>query len=307
LEEARDTIRSGLWRRASDARQAELRAELLREAAPAFEEGRSGADDSTVATWRGGRITLAELRWLAAPSPVDTLSAEGRRALLEEQIVRRVAAERARARGLDRDRTLRARAAWQRATLLATEEIARRLNLTLSPPTEAEMRAHYARNRERYVKRPEVDVSVILWSLDPKDPRPKFAEAEAVLDRIRSGELGFADAARQVSTHASAAQGGRLGFLRPGQLGQLGPNVFRMVQDLAPSQTSGLVQQDDRLWIVKLWDRRPERPMAYEEAAQQIELELGDARVAALRQAREADARRALELKLTAPADPIVP
>src|SRR6185503_19613766 len=57
LDEARDTIRQGLWRRASDARQAELRAELLREASARFEDGTG--DDSAVATFRGGRITLA--------------------------------------------------------------------------------------------------------------------------------------------------------------------------------------------------------------------------------------------------------
>ena len=307
LEEARDTIRRGLWRRASDTRQAELRAELLREAAPRFEEGAGGRDDSAVATFRGGRTTLAELRWLAAPSPVEALSAEGRRALLEAQIVRRTASERARARGLDRDRVLRARSGWQRATLLATDEIARRVNLTLSPPTEEEMRAHFAGNRERYVKRPEVDVSVILWALDSKDTRKKLAEAEALLGRIQAGELTFAEAARQVSAHASAALGGRLGFFRPGQLAQLGPNVFRTVQDLSPGQTSGLVQQDDRLWVVKLWERRPERPLTYEEAAQQVEQEMGDARVAALRDAREAEARRALRLEVLPQAEPIAP
>jgi parvulin-like peptidyl-prolyl isomerase len=307
VEEARETIRRGLWRRASEARQAELRAELLREAAPRFEEGTNGRDDSAVATFRGGRITLAELRWMAAPSPVEALSPEGRRALLEAQIVRRTAADRARARGLDRDRALRARNAWQRATLLATDEIARRVNLTLSPPAEAEMRAHYERNREKYVKRPEVDVSVILWPLDSKDTRKTFAEAEAVLERIRAGELAFEEAARQVSVHASAAQGGRLGFFRPGQLAQLGPNVFRTVQDLSPGQTSGLVQQDDRLWLVKLWERRPERPLTYEEAAQQVEQEMGDARVAVLRDAREAEARRALQLEVLPEAEPIAP
>ena len=283
LDEARAMIRQGLWRRASDARQAELRAELLRDAAPRHE---------------GEEITVAELRWLAGGSSLDSLSPEARRSLVEEEIVRRMAAERARRQGLDRDPLFRARAGWQRQTFLATEEIARRVNRTLVPPTDAEMRAQFEGHRERYVKPAEFDVSVILWHLEPSATRRQFGAAEAVLAPLQAGGLGFEEAARQVSTHPSASHGGRLGFLRPGQVAELGPNVFRTVQALLPGQTSGLVQQDDRLWIVKLWDRRPERPMTYDEAAVQVEKELGDARVAALRDEREAEARRALRLEV---------
>jgi parvulin-like peptidyl-prolyl isomerase len=297
LDEARAMIRQGLWTRASNARQAELHAELLREADPHF-EAESGSSDAAVVTFRGGRITLAEERWLAGASPLESLSPETRRTLLEEQIVRRTAADRARARGRDRDPLLRARAGWQRATFLATEEIARRVSLTLAPPTDGEMRVHYEHNRDRYVKPAEVDVSVIRRALDPSALKRQFAEGEALLSRLHSGALSFEEAAGQASQHPSASQGGRLGFLRPEQLAELGPNVYRTVQDLSPGQTSGLVQQDDLLWIVKIWDRRPERPMTYEEAAPQVEQELGNARVAALREEREAEARRALGLEI---------
>ena len=297
LDEARAMIRQGLWTRASNARQAELRAELLREADPHF-EAESGSTDAAVVTFRGGRVTLAEERWLAGASPLESLSPETRRALREEQIVRRTAADRARARGLDRDPLLRARAWWQRATLLATEEIARRVNLTLAPPADEEMRVQYEHNHDHYVKPAEADVSVIRRPLDPSTLKRQFAEAEALLSRLQSGALSFEEAAGQASQHPSASQGGWLGLLRPEQLALLGPNVFRTVKELSPGQTSGLVQQDDLLWIVKLWDRRPERPMTYEEAALQVEQDLGNARVAALRAEREAEARRALGLEI---------
>lgn len=300
LPEAREMIRGGLWARAADARQADLRAELLREAEPRFED-EGGGDDAAAATFKGGQITEAQLRWLAASPGAGPLTAGYRRSLLEEQVVLLMAAERARRQGLDRDPVLRARNRWQRATLLATEEVIRRINRTLSPPTEEDMRAHYRQGRERYVKPVEVDVSVILLPLDPASIKQQFAEAEALLGRLRAGELPFEEAARKVSRHGSAARGGRLGFLLPPQLAQLGPNVFRVVQELSPGQTSGLIQDEKELWIVKLWDRRPERPLTYEEAADQVEKELGDSRVAALRAEREAEARRALKLQVRSP------
>ena len=219
--------------------------------------------------------------------------------------MRERAAARARARGLDNDAALQARRRWQRARLLATDEVARRINETLVPPTDAEKRAHYERNRERYTRPVQVDVALIQWTLDPANPRLRFAEAEAVLARLRAGELEFDQAARQVSTHASAAAGGRLGLLTMPELAYAGPNVFRTVEELSPGQTSGVVQQDQRLYLVKLWERRPSRPLSFEEAATQVEQELGNVRVAALQKERNAAALDALKLEvLPQPPDP---
>ena len=260
LDEARTTIRQGLWSRASLARQAELRADLLREAAP---HDPAAGDD-------------------------------------EEQRVRAAAAARARARGLDQAPVLRAQMRWRRAGLLATDEIARRLNQSLVPPTDAEMRDHFARNRERYVSPERVDLSVIGWPLDKTRLRLQFAEVEAVLARLRSGELAFDRAARDLSKHSSAAQGGRLGLLAVPDLAPLGPNIFWTVEQLSTGAVSAPVQQDDWVYLVKLWERQPPRPLTFEEAARQIEQQLGDARVAALQEEREAEARRALKFELTA-------
>jgi hypothetical protein len=59
------------------------------------------------------------------------------------------------------------------------------------------------------------------------------------------------------------------------------------------------VQQDDkRLYVVKLWERQPPRPLTFAEAAAQVEQEMGDARVAALQKELEAQARSALGFEL---------
>ena len=299
LDEARTMIRRGLWTRASDARQAGLRAELLQEAAPRYIEPQG--DDAPVAELRGGgRITRAELRWLAA-RPIDGMPAEARRAVLEEQVVRLAAAARARARGLHEDAALQAQVRWERARLLATAEIARRVNLSLVPPGEAEMRAHYEKNRDRYLSPKRVDVALIRWRLGEGPLRRQFEEADAVVARLRAGELPFDEAARRMSTDPSAARGGRLGLQPLTDLAYLGPNVYRTIEGLAPGQLSGVVQQDKQLFVVKLLERQASRPLTYEEAATLVEKELGDARVAALQQELAAESKRALELTTPAP------
>lgn len=292
IAEARETIRLGLWNRASYARQADLRAELLREAAPRYTEA-TGADDAPAAEFQGGRITEAELRWLGGGA-ADAVTVEARRSLLEEQIVRVVGAARARARGLGQDPTLRAKAAWQRASTLATAEIARRINQSVVKPTPEEMRAHFEKNRERYVSPLKVDVSVIAWKLDQAEPRRQFEEGEALLARLRSGAVSFEEAARQTSVDRSAERGGRLGLLAMTDLVSLGPNLYRSIEALAPGETSPLVQHDGMLYLARVWERQPPRPLTYDEAARAVESELGNARVAALQKEREAEARKAL-------------
>ena len=302
LDEARKIIRQGLWSRTTRTRQAELRADLLKEAAPRYAET-LGPDDAAAVAFRGGRVTEAELGWLAGPS---SGSPEARRALLEEQVFQFAAAARARERGLDRDPLLRARVDVQRARLLATAEVARRIDQSKLRPTEAEKRARYERDRERYRSLPETDVSVLAWPVsEGTELRQRSLEAEALLGRVRRGEVTFEEAARQVSVLPSAAAGGRLGFLVPEQLASFGPNLFRTVEQMAPGETSGLVQQDQQLLAVKLWERKPSRPLAFEEVSTRIEQELGDARVAEVQKGVQEAASRDLGFALSS--TPVAP
>jgi parvulin-like peptidyl-prolyl isomerase len=234
-----------------------------------------------------------EARWealrleLLGPGPVDEAAFAER------------AAARARLSGLDRDPGVRARVRWERARWLATQEMARRVNAALAPPAAAEVRAAYEREPGRFTAPAEADVSVIQWRIEQARPSAAtFAAAESVRERIRSGALAFEDAARTHSLHPSASSGGRLGFRAPAGLASLGPNAFRVIGEMTPGDVSPLVQQEESLLLLKLWARRPERPLAFDEASARIEKELGDQKVAALRAALEAQARRGLRLVL---------
>lgn len=233
----------------------------------------------TQARWEALRLELM------GPGPVDEAAFAER------------AAARARLSGLDREPVVRARVRWERARWLATQEMARRVNAALVPPAAAEVRAVYEREAARFTAPAEADVSVIQWRVDKGQPSAAtFAAAESVRDGIISGTLSFEDAARTHSVHPSAPSGGRLGFRAPAGLASLGPNAFRVIGEMAAAAVSPVIQQDESLLLLKLWARRPERPLGFDEASTRIEKELGDQKVAALKAELEGQARRGLRL-----------
>lgn len=103
------------------------------------------------------------------------------------------------------------RTSWLLATALLGSHAAFAAELP-PEPTEAQVRAEYARARDDWLSRHaddhEFDVRHILLASE--------ADAKAVLARIAQGEK-FVDLARTLSTHrASAAKGGALGWKLPG-------------------------------------------------------------------------------------------
>ena len=301
-DEARDRIRQGLFTRRSEARQRALREELLKEASvqDTLAAALAAGDDHAVAArFTGGTVTLLELRWLTGMR-LASVTADALRGSLEEHVVRVKLAERARQQGLDADPEVRARVRWARAKVLATFEITRRVGQFPVAPTEAEVRSHFAANRKRYQHPRELDFSVIEVPGSAAS-RQSQDEAAALATELRAGGRDFAEAARSLSRHPSAQAGGRMGWRTARQAAVFGPNVFRALELIQPGQVVGPVQQEDTLWILKLWDTRPARPLTFAEARDQVENELGNARVAELQQQLEAEARKALDLRVNDP------
>jgi peptidyl-prolyl cis-trans isomerase C len=90
--------------------------------------------------------------------------------------------------------------------------------LPFAPVTEAEVRAEWARDPDRFRSTPLWDVSHILCACDPRDETEREmaeARAKAVLARLDGTAKGFAFAARD-SDCGSKASGGHLGQLGPG-------------------------------------------------------------------------------------------
>ena len=103
--------------------------------------------------------------------------------------------------------------------LAALERDVRRL----PPPKQTELRAFYAASTALFTEPEQFRVSLILLKVDPAATpaarKAAFAEAEALSSRIRDG-ADFAALARIHSADKSAANGGDMGYLHAGMLGQ---------------------------------------------------------------------------------------
>lgn len=90
--------------------------------------------------------------------------------------------------------------------------------LSISPVTDAEVRAEWAKDPNRFRSVPLWDVSHILYACDPRDDTERAvaeARAKAVLARLDGDAKAFALAVHE-SDCGSRAQGGHLGQLGPG-------------------------------------------------------------------------------------------
>lgn len=88
--------------------------------------------------------------------------------------------------------------------------------------TEAEAKAFYDKNPDKFVKPETVTASHILIKVDPTDTAETKAKKKAKLEEIRkniiAGTISFEDAAKKNSEGPSASRGGELGTFRKGQM-----------------------------------------------------------------------------------------
>jgi len=92
--------------------------------------------------------------------------------------------------------------------------------VTVPRPTEADCKRYYKQNRSRFRTPSIVEASHILLSASKEDAdsfATRRAEAASCIARLSGKSADFAKVARDLSDCPSAAQGGNLGQLSPGQ------------------------------------------------------------------------------------------
>lgn len=101
--------------------------------------------------------------------------------------------------------------------------------------------------------KPEYRVAEIYLATDSSTPEEQVGQtAQRLADQLRQG-ADFESIARQFSQSATAASGGDLGWIRPGQLDD---EVEAAVQGLQPGQIAGPLRGTGGYQILKLLDRR---------------------------------------------------
>jgi peptidyl-prolyl cis-trans isomerase C len=138
-------------------------------------------------------------------------------------------------------------------------------------PTEAECRAWYARNPQRFRAPSEYEVSHILRPA-PNDDADARARARnrcrRILSLLAAAPDRFEELARIHSRCPSAKDGGRLGTIGPGQTS---PEFERALERLPVGEIAAHpLETRYGFHIVLLHARRPGRPRAFEEVHERI-------------------------------------
>jgi hypothetical protein len=235
----------------------------------------------------GSRADASVVQWREAAS----------RSVLDRAVVQSMSARMACELGLDGDTRVEARVRWARKEVLSMQELARRVGRRLEPPGIEEITKEIESNPSRYRHPHEVMLSVIKMDGSPADLRARYQHGARLVAQLEAGTAEFGDLAISVSDHASAADGGDLGWVSRTQLPALGSTVAATVLEMEVGEIKGPVQEGAAIWILELRDQRGPRSMALGEAQSLAEQNLGNHRARSLQIEIEAEILSSMRLE----------
>lgn len=210
---------------------------------------------------------------------------DGRRAILDQIISSKLLLLDARHNLLETEPEFKAELARLRENLLIN--YAGNKVLATVKVSDEDVKKYYEDNIDRFKQGPTVNADHILVESEEK--------ALEILAKIKSGEVSFADAAKEHSTCPSGQRGGNLGdFGR----GQMVPEFDTAVFELEVGEmTSAPVKTQFGYHLIKLNSKSDESVMPYEEIAPQLsEMVMNEKR-------REAYERKINQLKILYPVE----
>ena len=145
---------------------------------------------------------------------------------------------------------------------------------TVSEPAqmrEAELKEYYEKNVSKF-KQPETMRLRLISTKDEKKARDIFA-------KLKDGD-DFADLASNMSEDDYRVKGGDVGYVHRGRML---PEIEDAASKLKVGEISEPVKADNRWYIIKLEDKRPEHQMSFEEVKGKLKKELEAERAAELK------------------------
>lgn len=164
--------------------------------------------------------------------------------------------------------------------------------------SDAEIRAFYDKNQDKFKSEETVRVSHILIGVDDKassDDKKKAREKAEKLRKELAGGADFAALAKADSTCPSSKQGGDLGFFGKGQMV---PSFEKAAFALKPGEISPVVETRFGYHIIKLTERKPAATIDIKDAKAKIEEFLKEQKVNDAIQKYIADARSKAKIEI---------
>ena len=143
---------------------------------------------------------------------------------------------------------------------------------------EREVRRYYKKYTDNYVTPPEVKARHILLKLVPDAPeneqQEKREQLNKLLAEIKAGS-SFEELAKKHSEDGTSAEGGDLGWFKPGEMV---PAFESAAFALEAGQVSEIVQSPFGLHLIKVEERKDEITKSLDEAREEITLILAESR-----------------------------
>ena len=223
--------------------------------------GLSFAADTTIATVNGVKVGSDLLDYLVANNVAQGVkdTPELRAVLKKELISREVLVQEAKRQNLDKEQTLKMQLLMQQNSLLIDNLLAKQFaNLNIS---DEKLRTEYKRQVEQLGDAEQYEVSHIVTATE--------AEAKAVVRELNAKKgPTFSKLAREKSIHASAQNGGSLGWLLPNQLV---PALASVVVNLnVGSTTNTPIPTSDGWQVLKVEGKRKFKVPTFDESKQQL-------------------------------------
>ena len=143
--------------------------------------------------------------------------------------------------------------------------------ITLLTP---EIEAYYQEHQEDFSDPPQVTLSEIAILYEDKSKQEARDQAQQVLELLQAGST-FEDLAREYSEGATSSRGGDIG---PFQKGVLAENLEKTVFDLEAGQTTGLIEQEWGIQIIKVTEKEISRVKPLEDVRSEIQMRLYEAK-----------------------------
>ncbi len=128
------------------------------------------------------------------------------------------------------------------------------------------MRKYYDAHTQEFAFPEGVHLGEILISNENRKPEEAEKRAKDVLAELKEG-VRWGDIAKKYSDHASANEGGDIGFFKEGTLA---PALAEAISKVEDNDTTGVIQTKFGYMILKVFERRKQGIAKYEEVEQRI-------------------------------------
>jgi len=133
---------------------------------------------------------------------------------------------------------------------------------------DSELKRFYQEHRDRFALPEEYQLSqIIIHPHSPDGLAEALTKARRAMDDLKRGEK-FEDVAMQYSDGANALQGGRLGWVRQGELL---PMIEQAIAHLVPGGISDIIESPEGIQILRLDDKKPKQFRRYEDVRREVQ------------------------------------